>query len=70
MGTWSVVMCSLGARRPKVRVVVGVMGQRSQDKIGAGLGVAVADLVHNIILSRSQARLKQETRSAVRPLRK
>jgi len=41
---------------PVVGVVVGIVGQRPKDKVGAGL-VVWADLVHNIIWSRRRARL-------------
>jgi len=57
MGTRCVVvnlwLASLG---PVVGVVVGIVGQRPEDKVGAGL-VVWADLVHNIIWSRRRARL-------------
>jgi len=46
-------LASLG---PVVGVVVGIVGQRPEDKVGAGL-VVWADLVHNIIWSRRRARL-------------
>jgi len=46
-------LASLG---PVVGVVVGIMGQRPKNKVGAGL-VVWPDLVHNIIWSRRRARL-------------
>jgi len=46
-------LASLG---PVVGVVVGIVGQRPEDKVGAGL-VVWPDLVHNIIWSRQRAGL-------------
>jgi hypothetical protein len=46
-------LASLG---PVVGVVVGIVGQRPKDKVGAGL-VVWPDLVHNIIWSRQRAGL-------------
>jgi len=47
------LLASLG---PVVGVVVGIVGQGPEDKVGAGL-VVWADLVHNIIWSRRWAGL-------------